>query len=65
METQGELDYWRCLAQPAATPTTSTAAVAMSTTPTIASPVEAHARSHSHQNLPIMAGMHIQPGRFT
>ncbi|KUL90166.1 hypothetical protein ZTR_02065 [Talaromyces verruculosus] len=63
LETQGELDYWRCLAQPSATPTTTTAA-AMTSTPTIASPVEAHGRRH-HQNIPVMAGMHIPHGQFT
>ncbi|QGA18445.1 hypothetical protein EYB26_006130 [Talaromyces marneffei] len=66
LETQGELDYWRCLAQPSTsqTTTTTTTTETMSATPTIA-PGEAHGRRHLHPNAPIMSGMNIQHGQFT
>ncbi|EED22295.1 conserved hypothetical protein [Talaromyces stipitatus ATCC 10500] len=59
LEIQGELDYWRCLAQPSTTQATVT-----TTAPTI-TPVEAHTTRHQRQHIPVIPGMHIQHGQFT
>lgn len=63
VETQGELEYWRCLAQPSATQTPTATTAAMTSTPTIA-PVEAHRRS-VHQDTSLMGAMHISHNQFT
>lgn len=80
IETQGELDYWRCLAQPSTTPTSAPTAIGTSPLPSpmtmhphlstsrTMSPVEPHNMHTSvstRHHIPVMPGMHIQHGQYT
>lgn len=73
METQGELEYWRCLAQPSANRTVPDTSIPMhlQTHPSTSTPVLSPTQPHNmqsiltRQHIPVMAAMHMQHGHFT
>jgi AP-1-like transcription factor len=77
IEAEGELEYWRCLAQPPTTPTGAGSSPSSATSPMIAHPMSLDPRSamtpvdpnnsaHTGRRITGMPGMpHMQHGHFT